>query len=45
MYTQAMKIVTNFKHSTGPSKLVLPMKDEELISRQDKFNFVYIFMM
>ena len=33
-YSQAMELVANFKHSTGPTKFVLPLKDSELGSRQ-----------
>ena len=30
-----MELVANFRHSTGPTKFVLPLKDSELESRQD----------
>lgn len=32
---QAMELVADFRHSTGLSKLVLPLKDSELESRSD----------
>ena len=34
-FSQAMELVADFRHSTGPTKFVLPLKDSELESRQD----------
>lgn len=41
LFTQAMNLIVNFRHSTSSSKLVLPMKDNELASRQEDTTYVH----